>query len=404
MFNSIIAILIGYILGSILPAYFLGKWLKRFDIREVGTKNAGTTNVIKSVGVLAGIPTAIFDVCKGVLAILIAQHLLKTSLIIAYVAGFAAILGHIFPFYIKFKGGQGAATSTGIILYNLYQIFFVAQNPLQLWDLVLLVIVILVMMLISQTQELISVAVLPLFTYFLIIRIPLCIATITTFIIIAYLFYIAVYNILKFQLFSINIAVYPDFRLWRTLLRPAALAFPLLSFFISKLALVTLIGIVLAIFFITDIIRILNKRVGKFLIKDIKKSFAVYKDKEHLRISSMTLFLLGCFLSFLLFERNIAFTAIVFLIFGDMSAKILGLAYGKHKLFNKTLEGSLAHFIACIVLGYILHIYINVPLLLIFSGAFIATLIEVVPFNIDDNLSVPVITGAVLTIITQLTK
>jgi len=404
MFNSIIAILIGYVLGSILPAYFLGKWLKQFDIREVGTKNAGTTNVIKSVGVLAGIPTAIYDVSKGVLAIMIAQHLLKTSLVIAYLAGFAAILGHIFPFYIGFKSGQGAATSTGILLYNLYQIFFVARNPLQVWDLVLLVIVILVMILISQTQELISVAVLPLFAYFLIIRTPLSFETATTFVLIAYLFYIAVYNILKFQLFSINIAVYPDFRLWRTLLRPAALAFPLLSFFISHSALVTLIGVVLAIFFITDIIRILNKKVGKFLIKDIKKSFAVYKDKEHLRISSMTLFLLGCFLSFLLFERNIAFTAIVFLIFGDMSAKILGLAYGRHKFFNKTLEGSLAHFIACIVLGYILHIYLGVPIPLIFIGSFIATLIEAVPFNIDDNLSVPVITGAVLTVITQLIK
>lgn len=404
MLDSILAILTGYVLGSVLPAYFLGKWLKRFDIRTVGTKNAGTTNVIKSIGVLPAVPTAIYDVCKGAAAILIAQYLFKTSSVIAYLAGFAAVIGHIFPFYISGKGGQGAATSTGIILYNLYQIFVIRQNPLQVWDLVLLVIVIFVMMMISKTQELISAAVLPLFAYFLIIRAPLGTATITTFILIAYLFYIAVYNIVKFRLFRINTAVYPDFRLWRTLLRPAALAFPLLGFFISKSALVYLIGVVLAVFFVTDIIRILNKRVGKFLVTDIRKSVAVYKDKEQLRISSMTLFLLGCFLSFLLFERKIAFTAIVFLIFGDLSAKILGLAYGRHKIFNKTLEGSWAHFLACLVLGYIVHIYLGVPVFLIFIGSLVATFIEVVPFNIDDNLSVPVIAGAVLTVLAQFVK
>jgi glycerol-3-phosphate acyltransferase PlsY len=182
------------------------------------------------------------------------------------------------------------------------------------------------------------------------------------------------------------------------------MVFPILSFFISKAVLVTFIGSVLALFFFTDLVRILNKRVNKFFLKDIRKAFTIYKDKEEVRISSMTLFLFGCYLSFLLFDRNIAFTAVVFLIFGDMSAKILGLAYGRHKLFNKSLEGSLSHFMACVVLGYILHLYVNIPLLLIFAGAATATLIEVVPFNVDDNLSVPVVTGVILTIGIHLVK
>jgi glycerol-3-phosphate acyltransferase PlsY len=343
-------------------------------------------------------------VLKGILAMLIARYLLGTSLEIAYLTGFAAVIGHIFPFYIGFKGGQGAATSTGILLYNLYQIFFVMRNRLEIWDLSILIMVILGMIAVSKTQEIIAVAILPLLAYFLIIRMPVTIETVTTFIIIAYLFFLAVYNILKFQLYKINTAVYPDFRLWRTLIRPVAMAFPVLSFFMTKSALVTLIGAVLAIFFITDLIRIFNHRVNKFFLKDIRDAFSVYKDKEAVRISSMTLFLLGCFLSFLLFERDIAFTAVVFLVFGDLSAKILGLAYGKHKIFNKSLEGSLSHFIACVVLGYIVHLYINIPLALIFCGAFVATLVELIPFNIDDNLSVPVITGAVLTIGINLIK
>lgn len=398
MLNSIIVILIGYLLGSILPAYFLTKLLRGVDIRKVGTCNAGTTNVKRTLGIIPAIPTAIYDCLKGILAILIARYWLGTSSVIAYLSGFAAVIGHIFPFYLGFKGGQGAAACTGILLFNLYKIFWVGKVFLHIWDLIILLMVIAVIMYVTHIQELLSITVIPLFCYFLAIRASWNIELITTYIIMIYLFSLGLYNIIKFRLFQLNTQTYPDFRLWRTLARPAAMAFPILSFFISKAVLVTLIGSVLALFFFTDLVRILNKRVNKFFLKDIKNAFPMYKDKEQVRISSMTLFLFGCFLSFLLFDRNIAFTAVTFLIFGDMSAKILGLAYGRHKLFNKTFEGSLAHFMACVVVGYVLHLYLNIPLLLIFAGAISATLIEAVPFNVDDNLSVPVVTGAILTI------
>ncbi len=404
MVNSIIAIFLGYLLGSILPAYFLSRWIKDIDIRKIGTGNAGTTNVIKTIGIIPAIPTAIYDVSKSILAIIIARQIFHTSSIIAYLSGFAAILGHIFPFYIGFRGGQGAASATGLLLYNLYQLFFISKSQLVILDLLLLILTIVIMIIISHIQELIAITVLPLFGFFLIYRLPPRIEVITSLIIITYLFALAIYNIIKFNLYTIDYENYPDFRLWRTLIRPAAMAFPILSFFISKSSLITLIGTVLAIFFITDVVRILHKRVGRFFIHDIRKSITIYKDKEQVRISSMTLFLLGCFLSFLLFERTIAFCVMVFLIFGDLSAKMLGLAYGKHKLFNKTLEGSLAHLLACLVLGYILHLFVYMPSSLIFIGAFVATIVEVLPFNIDDNLSVPVITGAILTIGLQLIK
>jgi glycerol-3-phosphate acyltransferase PlsY len=261
-----------------------------------------------------------------------------------------------------------------------------------------------VMIYVSRTQELLSMTVIPLFCYFLAVRVSISIELITTYIIISYLFLLGLRNIIKFRLFQLKAETYPDFRLWRTLARPAAMAFPILSFFVSRAVLVTLIGSVLALFFFTDLIRILNQRVNKFFLKDIRKAVTIYKDKEAIRISSMTIFLFGCFLSFFLFDRNIAFTAVTFLIFGDMSAKILGLVYGRHKLFNKSLEGSLSHFMACVVLGYILHLYINIPLFLIFAGAAAATLIELVPFNVDDNLSVPVVTGTILTVGIHLVK
>jgi len=404
MLNSVLAIIVGYFLGSILPAYFLGKWIKGIDIRTVGTFNPGATNVKNFIGGYPAILTLVFDMLKGIAAIIIAQQIFKTSVIVSYLCGFAATLGHIFPFYIGFKGGQGAATCTCILLFNLYQIFWIGKALLRIGDLVIIIMVIMVMLYVSRTQELLSMTILPLFTYFLAVRVSISIELITTYIISSYLFLLGLHNIIKFRLFQLNPETYPDFRLWRTLARPAAMAFPILGFFVSKVVLVTLIGSVFALFFFTDLIRILNKRVNKFFLKDIRKAFTIHKDKEAIRISSMTLFLFGCFISFFLFDRNIAFTAVTFLIFGDMSAKILGIAYGRHKIFNKSLEGSLSHFMACVVLGYIVHLYLNIPLLLIFAGATAATLIVAVPFNVDDNLSVPVVTGSILTIGIHLVK
>lgn len=402
MLNNIIAILIGYFLGSFLPAYFLCRWIKHVDIRTIGTFNAGTTNLKRSVGVLPAIPTAIYDTSKGILAMFIAQYGLKTSLLVAYLSGLAATLGHIFPFYLGFRGGQGAATLTGILLFNLYKIFVVGKTFLVIWDLIVILLVIVIVWFISRTQELLSITVLPLFMYFLIIRTPLNLILITTLIIVGYLLYLGIKNIIRFQLLKIDTGKNPDLRLWRKLLRPAAMIFPFLSFFLAKPTLITLIGVVLALFFFLDFSRILSKRVNQFFLKDISTGFKMFKEKESLRMSSMTLFLMACFLCFLLFEQKIAFTAVTFLIFGDLSAVILGLVYGKTKLFNKTLEGTLAHFMACIVLGYIIHLYLPISLLTILVGSLTATFIEVLPIAVDDNLSVPIVAGAIMTISSRL--
>ncbi|MCX7786015.1 MAG: hypothetical protein N2201_07355, partial [candidate division WOR-3 bacterium] len=268
--------------------------------------------------------------------------------------------------------------------------------------LIVILLVIAIVWFISRTQELLSITVLPLFIYFLILRTPFNWILITTLVIAGYLLYLGISNIIRFQLLKIDTEKHPDLRLWRKLLRPAAMAFPILSFFISKLTLITLIGTVLAIFFFLDFSRIISRRVNQFFLKDIGKVFKMFKEKESVRMSSMTLFLMSCFLCFLLFEQKIAFTAVTFLIFGDMSAVMLGLVYGKTKLFNKTLEGTLAHFMACFVFGYIIHIYLPISLLTIFVGSLTATFIEVLPIAIDDNLSVPIISGAIMTISSRL--
>ena len=115
MLLGLIAILIGYLLGSIPMAYIIAKLRKGIDIREVGVGNMGAGNVIREVGLWEGAVVAIVDIGKGVAAILVAQTMgVSQPWLLA--AGFAAILGHGFPFSIGFRGGQGVDTIIGIFL------------------------------------------------------------------------------------------------------------------------------------------------------------------------------------------------------------------------------------------------------------------------------------------------
>jgi len=113
MLLGLVSIVIGYLLGSIPAAYVVTKYIKGIDIREVDTRNMGAGSVIRQVGRRAGAVVAVTDIAKGSAAIVVAQALgVAQPWVLA--AGFAAILGHGFPVYIGFRGGQGVATIMGI--------------------------------------------------------------------------------------------------------------------------------------------------------------------------------------------------------------------------------------------------------------------------------------------------
>jgi len=112
--DIILAIILSYLIGSISPSWFFGK-LKGIDVREKGVKNVGAYNTIKLVGIIPGVITGIFDIAKGVLAIFIATNS-TTSLFLVYLVGLAAIVGHNFPFHLRFKGGYGVAVAIGTII------------------------------------------------------------------------------------------------------------------------------------------------------------------------------------------------------------------------------------------------------------------------------------------------
>ena len=109
------AIIIGYILGSIPFAYIIARLKRGVDIREVGGGNMGALNVIRETGWSVGFIVLFADIGKGSLAVLIARWMdLPLPWILA--AGFAAVAGHSWPVFLKFKGGKGGATVMGVLL------------------------------------------------------------------------------------------------------------------------------------------------------------------------------------------------------------------------------------------------------------------------------------------------
>jgi acyl phosphate:glycerol-3-phosphate acyltransferase len=111
---GVAGIIAGYLLGSFPSAYIITRIIKRVDIREIDVGNMGAAAVRRQLGLLPAIIVAVLDITKGSAAIFLAQFFSETGFLWVYGAGFAAILGHCFPAYIGFRGGQGTATLIGV--------------------------------------------------------------------------------------------------------------------------------------------------------------------------------------------------------------------------------------------------------------------------------------------------
>ena len=111
-----IALIGGYLLGSIPSAYIIGRLRKGIDIRQVGSRNMGAMNVFYSIGFLSGLLVLLIDIGKGAAAVALARYLevpFPTELII----GAMAVLGHSFPVWLKFRGGKGGAPLIGVLIF-----------------------------------------------------------------------------------------------------------------------------------------------------------------------------------------------------------------------------------------------------------------------------------------------
>ena len=111
----IIIVLISYLIGSSSMSYYLGR-LNNINVSKKGSGNLGASNMVVIMGWKAGFLVAIHDILKAVIAVVISRYLFADLPYVGEIAGIACVIGHIFPFYLKFKGGKGLASYIGMTI------------------------------------------------------------------------------------------------------------------------------------------------------------------------------------------------------------------------------------------------------------------------------------------------
>jgi glycerol-3-phosphate acyltransferase PlsY len=128
MIYAVLSVVLAYLLGSISFAIIFSKIFFKKDVRELGSGNAGTTNVMRTGGFKLGVITFLGDVLKGFVACIVGKLVFKAifengeewAVYGAFLCGIACMLGHVFPIFFQFKGGKGIATSVGIFAVCCY--------------------------------------------------------------------------------------------------------------------------------------------------------------------------------------------------------------------------------------------------------------------------------------------
>jgi len=182
----------------------------------------------------------------------------------------------------------------------------------------------------------------------------------------------------------------------RKIYRSLAVIFPLIYYLTNKSTILTILFTLLIFLSILEFLRFKFPKLNEKIFKFAK---IVVKEEEKKRISATTVVIFSIFLSIIFFRRSIAIYSLLFLIFSDGIAAIIGKKFGRIKIFGeKTLEGSLSFLICCLFIGILLYpTSISLPFRKIFAGSLTATFVEILPF--DDNLTISLASGLVMTLI-----
>ncbi len=130
---AILVVTLSYVLGGVPFGLLIAKWVAGVDIRDHGSRNIGATNVYRVVGWRAGLVVWVLDVAKGLVPVLAARALLH-DIPFEILAGLAAVVGHSFSPFLRFRGGKGAATSLGVLFGVMWQVGLLAFG---VWGVVL---------------------------------------------------------------------------------------------------------------------------------------------------------------------------------------------------------------------------------------------------------------------------
>jgi glycerol-3-phosphate acyltransferase PlsY len=381
------ATVIGYLLGSLSPAWILGRVLRGVDIRTINYRNAGTRNVKKSLGLWPAVLTAIIDTTKGIGALLIARHLLGVSGYGLVGPAVAAVAGHIFPFYLGWRGGRGTATAIGLYLYLVGA--GIAAGTFAYPVLAGLLVAAGLIYAVSRSGDATALFVFLAMAIAAVVELGLSPPGVIALICSGYTFVHAVFRGRELGLYRL-----PEKREmlgWRVIARPLALLFLPIAVFAPQAwfrgLLIVLAGAALAL----DAFRMVTRR----------RMARVYKAGESRQLSSITLFLVSTLLLFVLFPLTTAALALGYLSIGDLAGKLMGLRFGRHELLaGRTLEGSVGFVVGGVVAGYAIASAFGAPgPAVVVGGAVAAAIIELLSMGLDDNLTVGLGSAGIVTLL-----
>lgn len=168
LFYKILFVILAYLFGSFPTAFIVFKARSGDDIRKYGSGNVGGTNVIRSAGAGFGAITIIFDILKGFIPILIIYLFFPSSYILYIITSVSVLLGHIYPVFLKFKGGKGVSTTGGLIIATCALPFSGASLFLRITPAIVIVLSVIIIFLITKIVSIgsISAAIIsPIFFY-----------------------------------------------------------------------------------------------------------------------------------------------------------------------------------------------------------------------------------------------
>ncbi len=185
--------------------------------------------------------------------------------------------------------------------------------------------------------------------------------------------------------------------IFRKLYRLSGLVFPLSYFFSDRRTTLIVLFLTTLLLLALEISRFLFPQFNRRLFKTFG---AILKQESRSRVLGTTYFLFGSLLTVIFFAKGIAIAALLFLIFGDALSALVGVKWGRVKIGQKSLEGSLAFFVSCLFIAVILkYTYLGLDIRVSFWGALVATLVELAPFPVNDNLSIPLCAALMMTAI-----
>lgn len=173
-----------------------------------------------------------------------------------------------------------------------------------------------------------------------------------------------------------------------------AISIPIIYYFTGQRLILTLLVGAFAISLLIDLLRFFGHDKSKSLI--YRYLGLIIRPHEKANFTGATYILASSILTILIFDKSIAILAIAFTVVGDTAGAIVGRVWGRKRYRNKTLEGSASFFVACCIVALLVS---GIPWWVKIAGAFIATVVEAFTICVDDNLTVPLISGALMQLI-----